>query len=104
MSSVLILLAAFLTGSLTGTVKAGIERIEILRVELFLHTSERFSEPLEVYHFPCPQEADGICDFRNVPDNTEDIVIGCAGFLLWGDLVKTTYKKYEEEQINHPYA
>ena len=24
--------------------------------------------------------------------------------LIWGDLVKTTYKKYEEEQINHPYA
>ena len=98
MSSVLILLAAFLTGSLTGTVKAGIERIEILRVKLLLHTSERFAEPLEVYHFPCSQEADGIRDLRDVPDNTEDIVIGCAGFLLCCIRIETTFRNSSKFQ------
>ena len=40
---------------------------------------------------PLPQEADRIA-YLGVFDKAEDIVVCRAGFLLWGDLVKTTYK------------
>lgn len=50
---------------------------------------------------PLPQEADRIA-YLGVFDKAEDIVVCRAGFLLWCDLVKTTYQKYEEEQINRP--
>ena len=52
-----------------------------------------FTESLEVNNFSCPQEADWVGNLWNVADNTENIVIGGTGFLLWGDLVSTTYTK-----------
>ena len=42
--------------------------------------------------FPFPQEFDGFTDVI-ILHNAQDIVIGAPGFLLWGDLVSTTYTK-----------
>lgn len=58
---------------------------------MILQNSQSFAEALEVNDFPLSQVADGITYLR-VSYHPQDIVIGGAGFLLWGDLVKTTYK------------
>ena len=54
--------------------------------------AERLAEALEVDDFSGAEKADWIGDFR-IFDNTENVVIGRAGFLLWGDPVSTTYTK-----------
>ena len=41
---------------------------------------------------PFPEEADGIAHIRLL-HQTQNVVVGGAGFLLWGDLVSTTYTK-----------
>ncbi len=40
-----------------------------------------FAEPLEVDHFPCSEELDGI-PYIGVVGETQDVVIGHASFLL----------------------
>lgn len=52
-----------------------------------------FAETLEVDDFPLSQETDDIVDVR-VVGKAEDIVVGEAGFLLWCDLVRTTYSDF----------
>lgn len=52
-----------------------------------------FTESLKMNHFSCTEKSDGICNLRDVAYHTENIVIGGTGFLLWGDLVSTTYTK-----------
>lgn len=42
--------------AILASVKAGVERIEILAVQLILSDAQRFAETLEVYHLACPQE------------------------------------------------
>ena len=64
------------------SVKAGIEGIEILGIQLLLDTSECFPETLEMHDFSCSQEANGICNLRNILDHSKDVVIGTSGFLL----------------------
>ena len=92
------------TACRAGIVKAWIESVEVFSIQLFLDGAKCFTKSLEMYHFPCTQETDRISNFRDISYYTENIIISGACFLFWGDLVKTTYKKYEEEQINHPYA
>ena len=41
--------------------------------------------------FPGAEKADGVCDFRNIPDYPEDIIISGTRFLLWGERKRTTY-------------
>ena len=48
-----------------------------------------FTEPLEVYHFPFPQEPQR-CQNIRVFCQIDEVFIGAAGFLLWCDLVRTT--------------
>lgn len=49
-----------------------------------------FAEALKMDNLPFPQEADSIVDIRVVAE-TEDIVVGDAGFLLCCGLVRTTF-------------
>lgn len=72
----------FFTGR-TGyrRVKAGIERVEILKIQFFLYGSERFAKSLEVYDFPRPEETDRIRNFR-IFDETQNIVVSGPGFLF----------------------
>ena len=58
---------------------------------MILYEPQAFTESLEVYDLPLPQEADGVANFC-VFHQPENVVIGAPGFLFWGDLVKTTYK------------
>ena len=51
-----------------------------------------FTETLEVYHFPFPQEPQR-CQNIRVFCQIDEVFIGAAGFLLWHDLVSTTYTK-----------
>lgn len=68
-----------------------VECVEVLAVQIILDDSETFSEALEVYDLPLAQEFDRFTNIRII-DKTQDIIVGRAGFLFWGDLVKTTYK------------
>lgn len=45
-----------------------------------------------MYNLALAQKTDRIAYFR-IFDHAENIVVGCAGFLLWGDPVSTTYTK-----------
>lgn len=73
-------------------VKAGIEGIEVPAVQTVLEAAQGFTESLEMNDLPFPEEADGIAHVRFL-HQTQDVVVGGAGFLLWGDLVSTTYTK-----------
>ena len=73
-------------------VKAGIEGIKVPAVQTFLEAAQGFTESLEMNDLPFPEEADGIAHIRLL-HQTQDVVVGGAGFLLWGDLVSTTYTK-----------
>ena len=51
-----------------------------------------FTETLEVNDLTGTQEADRIYNI-GIFYHTKNIIIGGAGFLLWHDLVSTTYTK-----------
>lgn len=42
-----------------------------------------------MYNLALAQKTDRIAYFR-IFDHAENIVVSCAGFLLWGDFVRTT--------------
>lgn len=75
-----------------------IDRIEILAVQVILDNSQGFAETLIMHNLPLPEELDRIADFR-VFYKTQDVVIGCAGFLLCCDLVKTTAAENLEKAL-----
>lgn len=57
-----------------------------------------FAETLIMHNLPLPEELDRIADFR-VFYKTQDVVIGCAGFLLCCDHVKTTAAESLEKAL-----
>ncbi len=72
-------------------IEGGIEGIEIPAVQLFLSQAQELAESLVMDQFPLSQEADRLANIV-VLNHPENVVVGGAGFLLWRDLVKTTYK------------
>ena len=50
----------------------------------------RFAETLEMDDFPGPEELDDVADIRVVGE-TENVVVGYAGFLLRRHLARTTF-------------
>lgn len=70
-------------------VKAGIEGIEVPAVQTVLETAQGFTESLEVDDLPFPEEAERIAHIRLL-HQTQDIVVGGAGFLLCCGFVSTT--------------
>ena len=54
-------------------------------VQVVLEHSEGLTESLEVNNLSFAQETDWIADFR-ILYKTEDIIVGCAGFLLGGHI------------------
>ena len=72
-------------------VKSGIEGVEVSGIQVILGNPQSFTETLEMNDLPLSQVPDGIAHIR-ILHHPEYVVIGGAGFLLWGDLVKTTYK------------
>ena len=71
------------------TIEFRIECVEVLTVKFILNNSQTFTETLIMNNFTFPKESDRISNFR-ILYQTEDIVIGRAGFLFWGDFVRTT--------------
>ncbi len=62
-------------------VKTGVKGIEVLGIQVVLCDTEGFSEALVMDDFAGTQEFYGFADIR-ILDQTQDIVIGGAGFLL----------------------
>lgn len=62
-------------------VKSRVKGVEVAAVQMLLNRAESFAETLEMNNFTFPKEADGVADFR-VFDDTEDVVVGGAGFLF----------------------
>ena len=73
-------------------IKFRVDGVEVLAVQILLDESERFTESLIMYDLAFSQETDRVEDVRVVA-HADDVVIGGAGFLFWGDLVSTTYTK-----------
>ena len=70
-------------------IKRRIGRIEILLIHLFYGAAKPLSEALIMDYFPLPQELYDVVYVRIIAE-PQDIVIGRARFLLWGDFVRTT--------------
>ena len=73
-------------------IKFRVDGVEVLAVQILLDESERFAESLIMYDLAFSQETDRVEDVRVIA-HADDVVIGGAGFLFWGDLVSTTYTK-----------
>ena len=65
--------------------------IVVLGIQIILHNAQRVSEPLKMHDFPFPQEFERLANIR-VVDQAEKVVIGCSGFLLWYDGIRTTFE------------
>lgn len=74
-------------------IEARVKSIKVLCVKLFLNGAKCFAESLEMHNFTCTKEPNWISDFRYIPDNAKNVIVGASGFLFWGDLVSTTYTK-----------
>lgn len=81
---------SFFTGGFARSIKARVKGIEIFSIQLLLHRTQCFTETLEMNHLSCPKETYGICNFRDVFHHPEDIIVGGACLLFWGDFVRTT--------------
>ena len=79
----------YYTNKLFLQIKFRIDRVKILAVEIILDESERFAESLIMYDLAFSQETDRVEDVRVVA-HADDVIIGGAGFLFWGDFVRTT--------------
>lgn len=75
--------------SRVSVIEFRIECVEILTIKTILYDPQTFTESLVMHNFTFPKESDRISNFR-ILYQTEDIVIGRAGFLFWGDFVRTT--------------
>ena len=63
--------------------------IEVLGVKVLLYHPECFAKTLEVYDLPGTQKTNRIYNVRVFYD-TKNVIVSGAGFLLWGDFVRTT--------------
>ena len=77
----------------TSQIKFRVAHIKVFAVKFFLNQAEAFTETLEMDYLSCPKETDGICNLRDIFHHPEDIIVGGACLLFWGDLVSTTYTK-----------
>ena len=70
-------------------IKRRIGRIEILLIHLLNSAAKPLIEALIMDYFPLPQELYDVVYVRIVAE-PQDVVIGRARLLLWGDFVRTT--------------
>lgn len=82
--------AAFFINTRCRCIKIRIKCIEVLGIQFILHDTQAFTKPLEVYNLPCTQEFYNFIYIRAVLCQTQEIIVGGAGFLLWCDFIKTT--------------
>jgi len=71
-------------------VKAGVNSIEVFAVKFILCDAQCLTETLEVHDFALTQEFDGLT-YIGVFNQTQNVVVGGAGFLLCCTFVNTTY-------------
>lgn len=66
-----------------------IDCVEVFGVKVILNDSQPFAEALIVHDFALTQEADWVQDIRVVAE-TDDVIVGRAGFLLCCNHIRTT--------------
>lgn len=71
-------------------IKRGVDEVDIFLAQPVFGQTQTFAEPLEVYDLPLPQEFDDIVHVRIITE-AKNVVVGDTGFLLWCDLVRTTF-------------
>ena len=74
----------------TALVKAGVERIEILGIEIILSYSQGIAKSLIMHYLTLTQELNRLFYVR-VVNKSEYVVVRCARLLLWHYAVKTTF-------------
>ena len=62
-------------------IKSRVKSVKVFGIQMILYEPQAFTESLEVYDLPLPQEADGVANFR-VFHQPENVVIGAPGFLF----------------------
>lgn len=62
-------------------------------IEGIFYSLKAFAKSLEVHDLPLAQEFDRLIYVRVILAQSENVVVGRPSFLLWGDLVSTTYTK-----------
>ena len=55
---------------------------------MILYDTEGFAKPLEMYDLPLTQETDGVLYLGGIFTEPEDVVVGDAGFLLCGQILR----------------
>ena len=79
----------FFSSLLLAQVEFRVDGVEVFAVQIILHDTQAFAEPLEMNDLTLPEEADRIDDIRIV-HHAENVVIGGAGFLFCCNCERTT--------------
>lgn len=74
----------------SGAVKGGVVEIDVFLIHLLFTEPQTFTETLEVYDLPLPQEANDVVHVRIVTQ-TQNVVVGFSGFLFCCAFVRTTF-------------
>ena len=87
------------TQKITGLLIEGrVGEVDVFLIHALLGQSDGLAKALEVDNLPFTQKTDHIIDVRIIRQ-TEDIVIGKAGLLLWCDLVRTTFSDKVKKKV-----
>ena len=70
-------------------VEAWVYVVDVFLVQAVLGKPQAFAEALEVHDLTRTQELDDIADVRII-GKAENVIVGHARLLLWGDFVRTT--------------
>ncbi len=93
-------LTAFGSIFLVSDIYGGVHIVNVLLVQLIPQELYSLSKPLEMDDFSLPQELDRIIHIRIIAD-TQDIIIGRPGLLLWYDHLKPTKIKLYYDGTSH---
>ena len=72
-----------------SAVKGGVERIEIFRIQMLAHLTERLAKALEMHDLALAQEFERVAHIRIV-DQAEQVIIRRARLLLCCNCIRTT--------------
>ena len=73
-------------GRVAFLIKARVESVKVLCIEIILRNTQRVAEALEMHDFTLAQELDRIADVR-VVDQPKDIVVRKPGFLFSSEIL-----------------
>ena len=77
------------SGGTLSQIDGRIHAVDIALIQLPTQQLDGLTEPLEMDDLPLPKELDDVIDVRIIAES-ENVVIGCTGLLLWHATKSTT--------------